>query len=124
MSEFKFCGFNKPDPKESFEPELEAPGKHRDAILAAYKAFGVQDTNQVERVLCSWTVQDPEKLPEIQETFMKKHGFKFSYLSFRDIVLPEVEKYVGTSNYDDDILRTLSLVRQMDLQQSSRPKAT
>jgi hypothetical protein len=40
------------------------------------------------------------------------------YLSFRDKVLPKLFEEVKTSNYDDEILRTFSLLNAYDKQKS------
>jgi hypothetical protein len=37
---------------------------------------------------------------------------RFELLSMRDEVLPKLSESIGTSNYDNDILRTISLISQ------------
>lgn len=58
----------------------------------------------------------PEKL--IRETlhYQKKYRLSVVVLSFRDQILPELFKKISTSHYEDEVLRTLSLLRQYELQ--------
>jgi len=39
-------------------------------------------------------------------------------LSLRDFILPELAKAIGTANYDDEILRTLGFIKQLEWQTS------
>ena len=57
-------------------------------------------------------VKDPENLPAMQERHKKKTGYGIEVISFRDKILPELMEKVSTANYDDEILRTFSLIKQ------------
>lgn len=39
-----------------------------------------------------------------------------SIVSFRDTILPALRDAVGTTNYDDEVLRTLSFIKEQDSQ--------
>ena len=43
-------------------------------------------------------------------------GEAIDILSFRDVVIPSLMEKIGTSNYEDDVLRTLSFVLQFQKQ--------
>ena len=51
----------------------------------------------------------------------QKHGVHIEVWRFRDKTLPELTEKVSTSNYDDEVLRTLLLLRQQQLQ-TRRPR--
>ena len=43
-------------------------------------------------------------------------GYIVEVISFRDRILPELMDAVSTANYDDEVLRTFSLIREWQKQ--------
>jgi len=80
----------------------------------AYASFNLE-LNSVERVFCCWENLNPATNEALQ-AFNQNAGFQVTILSFRDEVLPALTRFVGTANYEDDLLRTLSLIKQWHLQ--------
>lgn len=66
----------------------------------------------VQRVFCCWVRPDAAAMELIIQAFAAETGIHVELLSLRDEVFPALMKLVGTSNYEDDILRTLSLIKQ------------
>lgn len=93
-------------------------------ILDAYRSVGIEP-DRIRRVWVCWTVADPENLSQTLMDYSAKRGLRMGAIevvSFRDEILPVLLKKVSTSNYDDDALRTLSLLQQFE-QQRGRPSA-
>ncbi len=90
-------------------------------IKRAYKLVGFK-SREVQRMWVTW-VTPPES--DSQDNLLrfcrrKRLGDKpIQVVSFRDDVLPALLSTVGKSNYDDDVLRTLSLLRQFERQSSA-----
>lgn len=94
--------------KKSYWPQIEA----------TYKEVGF-DPLKVQRVWVCWIVKGKKDAKPIKHMFQSKHlakSFEIEVLSLRDFILPELERAIGTSNYDDEILRTLGFVKQRELQ--------
>lgn len=94
--------------KKSYWPQIEA----------TYKEVGF-DPLKVQRVWVCWIVKGRRDSRPIKHIFHSKHlsrSFEIEVLSLRDFVLPELQNAIGTSNYDDEILRTLGFVKQRELQ--------
>ena len=93
-----------------------AKGKtYRQQILDAYKLFGM-NPDKLQRVWVFWTVKDAANFAPFLDTYEKDNRIKIQVKSLRDEIIPELQKAVGTANYDDEVLRTLSLLKQMENQ--------
>jgi hypothetical protein len=93
---------------KSYFPEIES----------AYKDVGF-DPDSVKRVWVCWVVKGEEnnKPLEVSYNFERlNRQFKIEILSLRDLILPELEKKIGTAHYDDEILRTLGLLKERNKQ--------
>lgn len=88
-------------------------------ILETYRSYGVNPEN-IKRVICVWdikaTVEQREKYLRDKEKEFNLPVESLSFLLFRDEVLPRLRNAVGTSNYDDEVLRTFSLLKQYERQ--------
>jgi hypothetical protein len=84
-------------------------------ILRAYRDVGL-DPSKVRRVFITWEVADPNNLAGFLAEYEQKYGVHIDVWGFRDRILPELTNKISTSNYDDEVLRTLSLLRQRELQ--------
>lgn len=110
---YKFFGQPKnkrPDVKSS---DFNRGKEYKFQIEEMYKKFGF-DPKQVVRVWCSWIAPNDISL-NWADSLSLEFGLKnenFHILSFRDEVLKSLSEEIGTSNYEDEIMRTLSLLKQ------------
>lgn len=107
--------------------ERERPGRdfingrvYGEEINATYRSVGFDPSN-VQRIWVCWTVAkaDQSKLDSFLQGYSKKKKLgerAIKVWSFRDTILKELIAEIGKSNYDDPLLRTISLVRQFDVQ--------
>jgi len=109
----KFLGA--PAKREGPNRDLAKGKTSQQAISDAYKLLGLEP-EKVQRVWVLWTINDPDNLITFLEEYKKKKGIKIQVLSLRDEIIPELQKMVDTANYDDEVLRTLSLLKQMEAQ--------
>ncbi len=103
-------------PHEKVGPNTDhTKGKNYFAkIQKTYKLVGFTPS-KVQRIWVTWVT--PEDL-DFEKQLLKYCKSKrigkcpIKVLSFRDQILSELPKAVGRSNYNDDVLRTLSLLNQ------------
>jgi len=86
-------------------------------IVKTYASYGV-DPKLLRRVFCCWVVADECNLKPFLAEYQKTWDLQnpIEVLSFRDEVIPELQKAVSTSNYEDEVLRTFSLLREFEKQ--------
>lgn len=87
-------------------------------IGATYSEVGF-NPSLVRRVWVCWVLKGQTCSSPIIHRFQSQHlgqTFEIEILGLRDYVLPALEVAIGTSNYDDEILRTLAFVKQRELQ--------
>ncbi len=87
---------------------------YRSAINRTYKSVGLIPS-KVQRIYVCWAVNgcDFQELEDFCQTYSRRYYLgknPIQVWSFRDVILPELTEAVGTSNYDNDALRTLSLL--------------
>ena len=103
-------------PKREGKKTDHAKGKtYFDNIIQAYRSVGF-DPSKVQRIFVTWAVADEGNLESFLADYRSKHGMQVDVWSFRDLILPELMRGISTGNYEDEVLRTLSLLRQRDLQ--------
>lgn len=110
--DYKFLG--KPYPKEGANTDYARGKTYREQIHAAYESFGFSAID-IRRVWCCWTVAGSSDLEGFVHSYCNARGFTrhvIEVLSFRDDVLPALQNRIGTSHYEDDVLRTFSLLRE------------
>lgn len=88
---------------------------YRQQIFDAYRLFGLSP-EKLQRVWVFWTSKDPKNLNPFCNTYEKENGIRVHVLSLRDEIIPDLQKAVETANYDDEVLRTLSLLKQVENQ--------
>ncbi|MEX0807693.1 MAG: hypothetical protein WD044_03100 [Dongiaceae bacterium] len=98
--------------------DVERQKNYFDKIEAVYRKVGF-DPLKVRRVWVCWILVENEggsqrSIP--YESTCLKRIFNIEILSFRDYVLEQLEHKVGTSNYDDSMLRMLGFLKQRQLQ--------
>jgi len=112
---FKFFGIPKNKRPDNPNTDFNKGKTYRPQIVNAYRQFGFE-WDEVIRVWCLWYhPNEPNVINSWKDDLSQEFDLpaeKFEILSFRDKVLPELSESVGTSNYDDDILRTISLIDQ------------
>ncbi len=110
--EHKFFGSPRVNQKPTGDHAL---GKnYRRQINQTYKRYGLTPS-KVARIYVCWTVNgvEQDELDDFCKSFSRRYNQgrnPIQVWSFRDCILPELVEAVGTSNYDDDALRTLSLL--------------
>ena len=119
--DFKFLGC--PKPREGKNTDYAKNKTYKSQILKTYLRYGIAPED-IRRVWCCWTVSDIHNLSAFIAGYctsrcLAPHSIEI--LSFRDIVIPALQATVGTSNYEDDVLRTFSLLREYELQTNPSP---
>ena len=112
----KFRGV--PPKREGKNTDFVKGKTYYENILQSYQSVGL-DLRKLQRIIVTWDVSDATNLDGCLVEYEQKSGLHIQVWSFRDKILPELTEKISTSNYDDEILRTLSLLRQRDLQIST-----
>jgi hypothetical protein len=110
--EYKFFGTLKEKSNKGKNTDKAKNKNYLEQIKNSYKIYGM-DYEKINRVWVLWCTDKIEN-----KYFTIKKGKKYleinnkqiEILSFRDIIIPELEKNIGKSNYENDIIRTLSLL--------------
>ncbi|KAA5537044.1 hypothetical protein F0919_05055 [Taibaiella lutea] len=111
---YKFFGavkFGKEDNKNSDSGRGKT---YLESIKATYKDYNI-DYKEVVRVYCAWclkTENDYANLPKWKEEMGKLFDLKadkFEILSLKNDVIPSLFEKPGKSNYEDELLRCISL---------------
>jgi hypothetical protein len=118
----RFKYFGEPLNKRPDNPNTDfAKGKkYLEPIKATYSKFGI-DYNEIKRVWCVWCLNDTstQEIEDWKKSLALEYGLQtsnFEILSFRDEVLPKLLHNIGTAYYDDELLRTLSLIKEYNKQ--------
>jgi hypothetical protein len=107
--ERKFLGY--PREREGTSTDSTKKKTYGGMIYTTYQIYGF-DMAKVRRVWICWVVKDQANLKQVLYNYHMKSGQLVEVLSFRDEILPKLQKAIGTSNYDDEVLRTFSLLKQ------------
>jgi len=118
--EAKFDGkyFGVPKKKEGPNTDWTKGKNYFPEIKKAYQSLGFS-IQKVQRIWVTWIRPDDEDFAKNLSTYCRSKRIgknPIRVMSFRDELLPDLLKAVGKSNYDDDVLRTLSLLRQFEHQ--------
>lgn len=87
-------------------------------IQATYELYNFSPTT-IRRVWVCWDLGDyGVNLDEVRSYFSARRVSSdlVEVISFRDDVIPALEKQIGSSNYEDDVLRTFSFFAERDAQ--------
>ena len=121
--------FGKPQNKRPDNNKTDfAKGKnYLNQIKEAYSRYGI-DYDRVIRIWCFWTYKgDDKEIIKLKNELAKEFELdskNIETLSFRDDVLPALQKEIGTSNYDDETIRTLSLLKEYNKQRVNTEQVT
>ncbi|MDP1799336.1 MAG: hypothetical protein Q8K78_17705 [Planctomycetaceae bacterium] len=109
----KFFGI--PAPKEGKNTDFTKGKTYTLQINKMYQNLGL-DPDRLQRVYVTWAIPGFANVNEAVVEYSRARNVRpIEVLSFRDTILPALEQEVGTSNYEDEVLRTLSLLRQRQL---------
>lgn len=120
FSEFEKKYFGTPTKRIGKNTDYALGKTYEKQIYETYKSVGF-NPQKIKRIWVCWTVIGADDIDHQLEQYRKKRGLKkgaIEILSFRDIIIPSLKERVATSNYEDDVLRTLSLLQQFEEQQS------
>jgi hypothetical protein len=109
----KFSGV--PPKREGRNTDSTRNKRYGGQIFSTYRLYGI-DLMKVRHVWVCWEVADPAHLDDMLNSFYMKTGIRVEVISFRDAIIPELQNAVGTAHYDDDILRTFSLLKEFTKQ--------
>jgi hypothetical protein len=115
----KFLGI--PKKREGKKTDSARGVNYRKQIDATYKSVGL-DPGKIQRVFVCWIIKDEKTCGQALKKFQEKHGVSMSVVSFRDTVLPALRDAVGTTNYDDEVLRSFSFIKEQE-KQTKKKKA-
>jgi len=108
--------FGAPPKREGKKTDYATGKAYEKQIYKTYEAVGL-NSKTIKRVWVCWTVVCADNIDQQMEQYCKKRGLKktsIEILSFRDVIIPTLMKKVATSNYEDNVLRTLSLLQQFE----------
>lgn len=111
----KFFGI--PAPKEGKNTDSAKGKEYKKSIDMTYEQYGM-NSNDIKRVWVCWTLPEDER-KYVNEYCQSKRieSNPIEILEFRNDILPQLLDKISTSNYEDEILRTLSLLEQYRKQQ-------
>lgn len=117
---YKFFGTTINSRPENPKTDFAKGKTYLNQIKETYSKFGF-DFSKVIRVWCAWSILDASmsdilKWKNSLAAEFKLEETNFEILLFRDDVLPKLLECVGTAYYDDQLLRTLSLVKEYNRQ--------
>ena len=109
-----------PAKREGKNTDYTLGKNYKKQIDLTYESVGL-DPQKIKRIWVCWTVREAENMEHQLEEYCNKRGLPtgaIEILSFRNVVIPPLMAKVGTSNYEDDVLRTLSFIQQFHIQTS------
>jgi hypothetical protein len=124
FAEFEKKYFGAPPKREGKKTDYATGKTYEKQIYKTYEEVGL-NFRTIIRVWVCWTVVGADNIDQQLQEYCKKRNLKktsIQILSFRDDILPSLMKKVATSNYEDDVLRTLSLLQQFEKQQNRKNK--
>lgn len=117
--QFKFFGATRDLRPENKNTDHSKNKNYLNEIKRTYESFGI-DYHKLIRVWCTWNVKENEdqvnswKIGLAKKNELREENFEL--LSFRDSVLPQLLNTVGTAYYEDELLRTLSIIKEFNKQ--------
>lgn len=98
--------------------DFERGKNYFSAIIDQYRSLGFRPSD-VTRVLVSWVLHEEPKVAYkkfMHQSLVTGRRHAVHFVSFRNLVLPALLEKVGKANYDNEMLRVLSLTKQRDRQ--------
>src|SRR3989338_603344 len=123
MDNFDRKFFGIPPKREGDKTDHAKGKKYYQNISETYKEHGL-NPGRIQRVWVCWSVADRESVQKEIEKYCNKRSVRINpikILTFMEDIIPALSEKVSTSNYEDDILRLLSLSRQYGIQKKNKP---
>jgi len=120
--EKKFFGV--PSKKEGSNTDHSIGKTYEHQINQTYKSVGI-DPKRIKRVWVCWTVREDDNFGNQLKSYCKARKLSnnpIEVIKFKDEIIPSLWNAVSTSNYQDDVLRTLSLLKQYERQRKNKDK--
>lgn len=117
---YKFLGYARKNSNKSSKTDFNRKKSYRDKIEETYAEYGIFG-DEIIRVWVLWCSDNIKRLEYWKTSLCKRINLdpsKLEILSFRDEIIPKLQEIIGTSNYEHDIKRTLSLIYQYSLQKN------
>ncbi|HHS49774.1 MAG TPA: hypothetical protein ENN07_01515 [candidate division Zixibacteria bacterium] len=113
MTEKKF--FGAPDERKGRSDgttDYEKGKSYYPHLMKTYEEYGFEP-DEINRIWVYWILpkEDSSNIDRIEYD-----NKKVEIISFRDSIIPELESLIGSSNYNDNILRTISFLNERDNQ--------
>lgn len=116
LADYKFFGKAKSNGNPSANTDAARGKTYQLQIDATYALYKI-DPKKLIRVVCCWSFPKDSPAKVREGSKLKNYpDDQFELLSFRDSVIPGLQKAIGSSNYDDDISRIFSLFGQYQAQ--------
>lgn len=116
--EFEKKYFGAPTKRQGKNTDYALGKTYEKQIYKTYESVGL-NPRTIKRVWVCWTVVEAEEIDQQLTAYCRKRGLgrgAIEILGFRDVVIPSLMEKVATANYEDDVLRTLSLLQQFEKQ--------
>lgn len=112
--------FGVPPKREGKNTDYSKGKTYEQNIFETYMSYGMNHIS-IQRVWVCWTVSEAEELDNKLSVYSKKKKLtdNIEVVSFRDKIIPNLKEKITTSNYEDDALRTLSLLQQYEQQKET-----
>jgi hypothetical protein len=114
--------FGVPPEREGAMTDFSRGKNYRAAIQLTYRRVAGFDPRKVQRIWVCWTRPTDDEFEKKLMLYCRSRRLAkqpVKVISFRDEILHGLLKEVGTTNYDDSVMRTLSLLRQYDVQRAA-----
>ena len=122
--EFKFFGTLRDKNNKGKNTDKAKNKNYLEQIKITYEVYGM-DYEKINRVWVLWCADKIDnksfKINNGKE-YLEVNNKLIEIISFRDIIIPELEKNIGKSNYENDIIRTLSLIIESKKQKNKLNK--
>jgi hypothetical protein len=110
--EYKFFGTLREKNNKGKNTDKAKNKNYLEQIKDTYKIYGM-DYEKISRVWVLWCtdkIEDENFIIKKDKKYLEINNKKIEIISFRDVIIPELENNIGKSNYENDIIRTLSLI--------------
>ena len=117
-TEFDRKFFGVPVKREGKNTDFTLGKNYKKQIDLTYESVGFNPKN-IKLIWVCWTLRDGDSVDKLLEEYCNRRGLPkdtINVISFRDDIIPSLMDRVGTSNYGDDVLRTLSFLQQFQKQ--------
>jgi len=112
----KFFAQNKPQQtRNNIPPEDDAEYLK---IKKVDQKYGF-DPSTIHRIWVCWSLEDYDITKAgVDDYFEKRHisAERVEVIEFRDTIIPELQRKIGSANYEDDVLRTFSFFAEREEQ--------